>query len=356
MAAGLHAALLGGLDDDLRAVDVAGDDVAAGVDQRVGGFRLANRHRPVAGEDHLHRRLRIDRARAEQHRIDVGEHAGDRLGGDEADLVGLGRQAGGDAVDVMGLVEIAEIGAGVLRVLVLVPQRRGVAELDLRIFLGDVDDEGRVIAERGRQDEARAVEVDHRLHRLGDGVGLGHVLFLDDFDARHQLERCGRDRMRLVPAEVVARADIDDADGRDPPRGPCATGSIPEMRPPRRRRRCATARDVKCLCPTYKLPRLKRAFRAPNSRSRGRAKAVPSRARVLRLCCGDDLRAFLARRREPRRQRRKFRRRRRRRPARCAIAGLDRGAVEWAERGKHRALARRLHSGASRAETAASGE
>ena len=47
---------------------------------------------------------------------------------------------------------------------------------------------------------------------LETGVGLRHVLFLDDFDARHFLQRLDRDGVRLVPAEVVARADIDDAD------------------------------------------------------------------------------------------------------------------------------------------------
>ena len=127
-------------------------------------------------------------------------------------LFDLGREAGRDAVHVMRLIEVAEIGAGVLRVLVLVPERRRVAELHVRIFLGEVDDEGRVIAERGREDQARAVEVDHQFHRLRDRVGLGHVLLLDHLDARHFLQRLDRDRVRLVPAEIVARADVDDAD------------------------------------------------------------------------------------------------------------------------------------------------
>ena len=213
VAAGLHAAALGGLDDHLGAVDVAGDDVAAGVDQRVGGLRLAHRQRPVAGEDHLHGGVRVGLAGAEQHRVDVGQHRGDRLGGDEADLVRLGGQAGGDAVDEVGLVEIAEIAAGVLRVGILVPQRRGVAELDVGVLLGHVDHERRVVAERGGEDQPGAVELDHRFHRLGDGVGLRHVLFLDDGDAGHLLQRFGGDRVGLVPAVVVARADVDDADG-----------------------------------------------------------------------------------------------------------------------------------------------
>ena len=58
-----------------------------------------------------------------------------------------------------------------------------------------------------------AVELDHRFHGLGDGDGLRDVLFLDHLHARDLLQRLGGDGMRLVPAEVVARTDIDDADG-----------------------------------------------------------------------------------------------------------------------------------------------
>src|SRR5271165_5675767 len=123
VAAALDPALLRRLDDHLRSVDVAGDDVAARVDERVGGLRFADGHRPVAGEDHLHDRFRIDRSRAEHERIDVAQHARDRLGGDEAKLVRLGRETRGDAVDIVRLIEVAEIGAGVFRIRVLVPER-----------------------------------------------------------------------------------------------------------------------------------------------------------------------------------------------------------------------------------------
>ena len=56
-----------------------------------------------------------------------------------------------------------------------------------------------------------AIEVDHRFHRLGDRVGFGHVLFLDDLDPGHFLQRLDGDGVRLVPTEIVARADIDDS-------------------------------------------------------------------------------------------------------------------------------------------------
>src|SRR3984957_8650945 len=212
VAAGLDAALLAGLDDHLRPVNMARDDIASGIDQRVRGFCFADWQRPVAGEDHLHGRVRIDRARPQEDRIDVAEHNRDRLRCHEADLVGLRRKTGGDAVHVMRLVEVAEIGAGVFRILVLVPERRRVTELDIWIFFGEINDKGAVVAERGREDEAGAIEVDHRFHRLRVRVSLRHVLFLDHFHARHFRERLDRHRMRLVPAEIVARADIDHAD------------------------------------------------------------------------------------------------------------------------------------------------
>ena len=90
-----------------------------------------------------------------------------------------------------------------------VPQRRGVAELHVGVLLGEVDHERIEIAERGAEDEVGAVEVDHRFHRLGDGIGLGDVLLLDDGDVGDALENLHGDGVCLVPAEIIARADID---------------------------------------------------------------------------------------------------------------------------------------------------
>ncbi len=95
-----------------------------------------------------------------------------------------------------------------------IPERGRVAELHVRIFLGRLDHEGVEIAERGGEQQARAVEIDHRLHRLGDGVGLGDVLLLDHGHVGQGLERSGPHGMGLVPAEVALGADIDHADGQ----------------------------------------------------------------------------------------------------------------------------------------------
>ena len=211
IAADHGAAARGVLDHGLRAVDVAGQDVDALVDQAVGGFGFLDRHRPVAGEDHLRGGLRIGEPGAEREGVDVAQHLRDRLGGDEAELAGLGRIAGDDAGDVLRLVDIAEIAAGVLRVLVG-PQAAAMLEAQLRILVGHLDHVRIVVAERGREQQRRAVEIDHRLHGLFDRVGLRDLFFLDHLDAGHLLQRRGALRVGLVVAVVVARADIDEAD------------------------------------------------------------------------------------------------------------------------------------------------
>ncbi len=95
-----------------------------------------------------------------------------------------------------------------------------MAELHSRIFLGGFDNEGAVVAEGGRQDQVCLSRLIIRFHRLRDRIRLGHVLLFDDGDARHLLEDVHGHRVGLVPAEVVARSDIDRAehDGSFSPR------------------------------------------------------------------------------------------------------------------------------------------
>ena len=82
-------------------------------------------------------------------------------------LFDLGRQAGGDAVHVVRLVEIAEVAAeiasGACRP---VHSEVGWRNSTLGILLGGVDHEGVEVAERGREKQRGAVEIDHRLHGL----------------------------------------------------------------------------------------------------------------------------------------------------------------------------------------------
>ena len=157
-------------------------------------------------------------------------------------LPDLRRIAGDDAVDVLRLEDVAEIAADVLRVLVG-PQAAGMLERDLGIFHRRLEDVGIEIAERGREQEPGAVEIDHALHGLRDLDGLGDALLLDHLDAGHLLDRGGAFGMRLVVTEIVARTDIDEAHHRRR-RGARAqpTAESRRMRPRRgRRARCGEA-------------------------------------------------------------------------------------------------------------------
>src|SRR5258705_2605020 len=119
IAANVDAAALGRLDHDLGTVDVAGDHVDALVDQAVRRLGLLHRKRPVARDDHLAGDLRIDAPRAQGEGVDVAQHLRNGLRGDEADFLGLAGVARRDAVDVLALVDVAEVAAGVHRMLVL---------------------------------------------------------------------------------------------------------------------------------------------------------------------------------------------------------------------------------------------
>ena len=190
---------------------MAGHDVDALRDHRVGRLGFLDGQRPVAGEDHLGGGLRVHRPCPQGEGVDVAQHLGDRLGSDEAKLAALGGHAGDDAGEILRLVDVAEVAAGVHRVLGLVPQAAAVTELDLRILRRHAQHVRVEVAERGREQERGAVEVDHALHRFLDGDRLGHLLFLDDLHAGHLLQDGRALGMGLVVAVVVARADIDEA-------------------------------------------------------------------------------------------------------------------------------------------------
>jgi hypothetical protein len=201
------------LDDNLGAVDMAGDDISALIDQRIGGFRFLHRQRPFTREDDLACDRGIDRARAQEEGIDVEQHLRDGLGCDKADLLALRGMAGRDAVQILPHADVAEVGAGIHRVLVLVPHAAAMAELHIR-ELGAHRQHMRVeIAKRGREDERGAIEIDHALHGLLHIDRLGDVLLLDDGHAFDGLEGRSTLGMGLVVAIVILGADVDEADG-----------------------------------------------------------------------------------------------------------------------------------------------
>ena len=85
-------------------------------------------------------------------------------------------------------------------------------EAQFRKLVRHLEDVRVVVAERGREQQRRAVEIDHELDGLFDRVGLRDFLFLDHLEAGDLLQRRRTLRMRLVVAVVVARPDIDEAD------------------------------------------------------------------------------------------------------------------------------------------------
>src|SRR5262249_29443819 len=152
----------------------------------------------------------------------------DRLGRNESALAGLGGIARNDALEVLAFVDIAQITANVLW-MSLGPQTPAMLQARLGVFVCLAQHVGIEIAQRGWEQERRAVEIDHAVHGLLDRDRLRHLLFLDHLDVGELLERGGALRVRLVVAKIVAWPDIDEADGdrscqRRSPRQACGGG------------------------------------------------------------------------------------------------------------------------------------
>ena len=84
-------------------------------------------------------------------------------------------------------------------------------EVQLRKLVGHLDHVRIVVTERCREQQRRAVEIDHRFHRFFDGVGFRHLLFLNDLEAGHLLQCRSALGVGLVVTIVVARSDVDEA-------------------------------------------------------------------------------------------------------------------------------------------------
>jgi hypothetical protein len=156
----------------------------------------------------------IDGSTERAPRVDVDQHLRDRLGGDEAELLRLGRVRRGDAVQILAHADIAEIGSGVHRILVLVPQPAAVAELNVLVLGGHAQHVRVEIAVAGREQQRGAIQLDHAFHGLLHVVRLGNLLLLDDLHAGHLLQHGGGFGVGLVVAVIVLRADIDEANNQ----------------------------------------------------------------------------------------------------------------------------------------------
>jgi hypothetical protein len=119
--------------------------------------------------------------------------------------------AGDHAVEVLRLVDVAEEAAGVVGVLALGPHATAMAEAHVLVLGRDGQHVRVEVAEAGGDEQRGTVLRDHALHGLLHGLRLGHVFFFDHLDAGHLLQLGRGFGVRLVVAEIVPGADVDDA-------------------------------------------------------------------------------------------------------------------------------------------------
>ena len=69
----------------------------------------------------------------------------------------------------------------------------------------------RPITERSRKQHLATVQLNHPLHDILDLRGLGDVLLFNNLRVGKFADGVGRFSVRLIPAEIVPRGDIDEA-------------------------------------------------------------------------------------------------------------------------------------------------
>ena len=184
------------------------DHVRAAVEERLGCLTLGLRVEPGVGPDHAHGRLRIHLTDAEGEGVDTADDLGNREGRDVADLVRLRHRSGELTGDEAWLFDLAEAGADVGSCL----EPGDMDERRVREILGDVDRRVHV-AERRREDDVVAVLSELADHPLGVSRVLRDVLLVGGLDVRDCFfERESSLIVRVGPAEVADRADIDEPD------------------------------------------------------------------------------------------------------------------------------------------------
>ena len=174
--------------------------------QRVRRLRLLRRVVPRVGHADLDNGGLVDRLHPECEAVDTGDHRGDGVGDDEADLVGLRHQAGRNPCRVARLPQVAVNGRDVVEMILRV--RPDADELDVWMLLRLLRREG-LIAEGRREDHLVA---------LADEVFVdgNHVRALGDRSDRGRLhpelafEILPRSIPLQGPARTVNRIDPDE--------------------------------------------------------------------------------------------------------------------------------------------------
>ena len=193
-----------------------GDDAAAVVNEGLGHLGLQGGAGPGVGVHDLHGHLGVHALGAQIEGGEAGDHLSEGVGAHiaqlgVADLLGL--HAGGDAGQVAGLKDLGEVVVvvGVLGAGGLVAG--GVAELDLRVLLGQGDHE-LLVAEAVAEDDL-APGLDALLDGGGAGGVLAHVAL--DHQLAVRIQAAGLEGLLhahhvvVVIAVVVLLADHDKA-------------------------------------------------------------------------------------------------------------------------------------------------
>ena len=159
---GVHAAFLGSF---LRAggILVLGDDVAAHVQEGLGGFLFRGRIVPGLGPDYAYLYVGVHGLCAEGEGVDAADDFGDGEGRHVAEHVGLAHGARDHAGQITRLIDTAEIVGHVFGVLVA----GAVQELDLGKILGHFE-HGIHVAVAGREDDIKTLAG----HVQDDALGI----------------------------------------------------------------------------------------------------------------------------------------------------------------------------------------
>ena len=218
---GEDATLLGRLQGG-GGIGVLGDDVAALVDQRLGGIGFLGRIVPGRGPDHLGLEIGVHLLRGERKGVDAHHHLRDREGGDVAGRARFRHVPGDGADHGAALIEAGVVGGDVLGALIAgrvleLQLRELLRHLDRRVHEAEGGGEDQLVAGLGElADGAR------RVRPLGDvldeaGLDLGAVFLF---------QRLAALVVRPGPAMVADRPDIDESD---------AEGRLGEGAPARKR-------------------------------------------------------------------------------------------------------------------------
>ena len=187
-----------------------GDDVAAHVDQGLGGLTLDGGIIPGVGEKHVHGHVRVDAARAKEVGVHGVDALGDLHGGHIAEVVVLGAQARGDAGQIARFPDAAKV---VGEVDIVGEVAGAVQEDDLRVLLRQLGHVG-AKAEAVAEDDVAAL-LDQFKHGVFAGAVLGDVGLDEDLIVAQAQSLLHLQRTLVVcqsVALVAGVADVDEAD------------------------------------------------------------------------------------------------------------------------------------------------